>query len=419
MSFLPKTIFTGFHPNLQKKDVLLALSFFLPWKWSRLEKGEANQKVESWLKNYYKVSSAACFDSGRSSLYLALKALNIQAGDEVLVQAYTCAVVSNAIIWTGAKPIYVDIKNDFTMDPEDVKKKITPRSKVLLIQHTFGISADITSLLKIAKENNFATIEDCAHVMGGTSHGRLLGTFADIGMLSFGSEKPVSCGRGGALITSSQAIGQKIYALQNELAYTSVAITLKQLYTFFLFFICKPFYSLGIGKWKLAFAKQFNLVSRIIEPKEKRGENLPFYPARLSNPLAEILLGQLASLEQFNILRAEYGKEYTEALRNTNCLPNFTISPNTFFLRFPLVVKNPMALHTLAKKRGILLGDWYNTPIAPKDADAEAMQYVSGSCPVAERLAKNSINLPTHYQLTQSDIKKIIEMVQLYANQNN
>ncbi len=416
-----KPLFTGFMPNLKSEDVVKALSFLAPWNASKLQQGNAEKKVEEWLQNFYTGSSVFCFDSGRSALYIALKACELEPGDEVLVQAYTCGVVSNAIVWSGAKPVYVDITTNFTMDATDLEKKITQKSKVLIIQHTFGIPADIDALQALAKQHNLLIIEDCAHVMGGTYQNQLLGTFGDIGMMSFGTEKPVSCGRGGALLTQNSALAQKISALQSSLSYAPKSVIQKQLFTFVVFFVSKPLYFWGVGKWVLGLFKKFNRISKIIEPQEKRGENLPFYPSRLPHALAYILLNQLSSLQQFNTVRHESATYYKTELESTSFVPSSIRECDEiiYFLRFPLLVPNPAELHTLAKEQGILLGDWYSTPIAPADVHAERMGYVAKSCPVAEKLAAQSINLPTHYSLTPSDRERIVKLVQMYARSNH
>ena len=153
MKFYKKPIFTGFSPNLTLSDTFTACGFlFLPWKWATLRMGGAQKKVEVWLEKYFESKHAYNYDSGRTALNHALKACEIKEDDEILVQSYTCMVVSNAITWTGAKPIYVDIKNDFNMDSDDLEKKITDKSKVLIIQHTFGKPADLKSLIAIAKK---------------------------------------------------------------------------------------------------------------------------------------------------------------------------------------------------------------------------------------------------------------------------
>ncbi len=415
MKFFKKPIFTGFMPNMEGKDVAVALSFFLPWNWSKIRQGNFTIQVEKKLREYFSVLSATTFDSGRSALYFSLLSLGIKKDDEVLVQSYTCGVVSNAIVWTSARPVYVDVKNDFTMDEEDLKKKITAGSKVLIIQHTFGIPSNIDALMKIAKEKNLRVVEDCAHIMGGTYRNKFLGKFGDIGMISFGVDKALSCGRGGALITQDPVLAKKIQSYQKDLSQTPLKIVLKQLMTFFIFYIFKPVYNIGIGKMFLGLGKKFHLLSRTIEPKEKQGKNIPFYPSLLPNALSKILLFQISKLQKMNDTRLYWKNEYQKHVP-TILLNASWEKQNIFFLRFPLTVQNPKKLHALAKEEGILLGDWYNAPIAPQDMNQEKMYYTQGSCPNAELLARQSINLPTHFQLSENDFKRIIKVLMKYAN---
>src|SRR3990167_8436344 len=120
------TIFTSLSPNLEKEDVLLALDYlFRPWKWVR---GKQSSFLEKTFKSWLPCQYAFSFVSGRTCLYILLKSLDLKEGDEVLLQAYTCVVVPNAVIQSGAKPVYVDIeKGSFGMDPKDLERKITPK----------------------------------------------------------------------------------------------------------------------------------------------------------------------------------------------------------------------------------------------------------------------------------------------------
>jgi len=414
MKFLKKPIFTGFMPNLLFKDVAIAMSFLLPWNWKKIKKGNSTTELERKLEKLFDVESAVVFDSGRTSLQLALEILGVQKDDEVLVQAYTCCVVSNAIQWTGAKPVYIDITNQFNMDPEDLEKKITPRAKVLIIQHTFGIPAELHKLIETARHHNLKVIEDCAHIMGAKYQGKMLGTYADIGMLSFGADKPISSGRGGALITKDKRLAQALQKAQRRLPHTTRGKIFQQLITFKLFFVSKPLYNIWVGKIFLGIFKKIRILSRIIEPNEKRGEQLPYYPAQLPNALARIALHQLEHLQEFNKHREHATQKYISGIQNPQIYYPRNIE-GLPLLRFPLLVQNPHMLHKQAHKEGILLGDWYNTVIAPKDTNISKMGYIAGSCPNAERLSKESINLPTSIHIRTKDQERIIALVNHYA----
>ena len=136
MSFSPP-ISTSLSPNTENDDVLLAIKLlFQPW---RLKKGAAVKQLEEEFKKYLKVKYAISFNSGRSGLIAILNALNIkERDDEILLQAFTCNAAVNPILERKAKPVFVDIDDTLNLDPEDLKKKITSKSKAVIIQHTFG-----------------------------------------------------------------------------------------------------------------------------------------------------------------------------------------------------------------------------------------------------------------------------------------
>ena len=405
-----KTIFTGFSPNLNGKNVMKACGFlFLPWMWAKQRKGDGPVKVEDWLKNYFKTSFAHTFDSGRSALYYALKSLGVKPEDEILVQAYTCVVVSNAINWTGAKPIYVDIDDNFNMDYRDLEKKISPKSKILIIQHTFGQPANLEKLLEIAQKYNLKVIEDCAHSLGARHNKKLTGTFGDIGMFSFGSDKNVSCVRGGALITNDPQINSRLIEFKDRLPLTNRIKTIQHLAHFPIFFIGKNFYSLKIGKWLFWLAKKTNLINKIIYSPEKLGKQILFYPAILSNSLAQILLDQLEKLDEINKQRQAVAKVYDYKISNTSAGKPIW-NDESVWLRYTLRVEDPKKWHKKAKQTNIILGNWYDTVIAPRDIKWEVTGYVFGSCPNAEKLSAQSINLPTDQNLTKEDIKRILDL---------
>ncbi|EKE06991.1 MAG: DegT/DnrJ/eryc1/StrS aminotransferase [uncultured bacterium] len=407
-------IFTGFHPNIYKKDVSTALSFlFLPWKWSQLKKGNNIIQVENWLQNYFSVKYAITFDSGRTALQKAIEATDIKYGDEVLVQAYTCLVVSNAINWAGAKPVYVDINEDLNMSVEDLKKKITPKSKILIIQHTFGKAADLENLLQIAKENNLIVIEDCAHTIGGKYQDKLIGTWGDIGMFSFGTDKVISSSRGGALITNNDKIAEKIMLLNKKLPESSTKTILQNLCNFPIFYIGKALYDVAnLGKLGLSLAQKMGITGKIIYKEEKSCHKLNFYPAKYPNSLAKILLNQLQKLEQMNKHRQEISEIYDKMLVAKN-IQKPQISNDEILLRYTILVDNPKNLIQLAKKKRIILGNWYDSVIAPNDKylDIERTGYIKNSCPKAEYLATRSINLPINKDITYTQAKLIVELI--------
>jgi len=410
MKFFSKPLFTGFAPA----DVRKACRYLLlPWNWHLLRSGTGAEHVEKKLCKYFWVPYAKTFDSGRSALFHALKTLDVGEGDEVLVQAYTCVVVINAIHWAGATPVYVDVLDNFTMDPADALKKINPKTKSIMLQHTFGVPADINKLLALAKTHGLSTIEDCAHALGGMYNKKFLGTYADIGMFSFGTDKSISCGRGGALITNNTALAKKISTRHARLPRMDTAQLFHHLWHFPIFYIAKPVYNIFVGKLLLACAKKFHITHRIISNEEKQGRQQICYPATLAHPLADILTYQFDILDKKNAHRIHIANIYRKYVhpKVVQPLKDYTL---VVPLRYPLLLQEPTQLHRYAKQQGIILGDWYQTVVAPADSTGAHTQYISGSCPRAETLAQQSINLPTHSGITEKDAYRIVEVVNTY-----
>src|SRR6185436_2552703 len=106
---------------------------------------------------------AVAINSGRSAQYLILRALGLSKTDQVLIQAFTCIAVPNAVLWVGAQPAFADIDESYNLDPQRVRRAITPNTKALIAQHTFGIPADMEALHQIADEHHLVLIEDCCH----------------------------------------------------------------------------------------------------------------------------------------------------------------------------------------------------------------------------------------------------------------
>ena len=401
-----KFIFTGFSPNTSFSDVTRAFTWLLqPWRWSAKDVVE---KLEYWFREYFLSQYAVAFDSGRSALEKSLQAGGIKAGDEVILQAFTCVVVANAITHLGAVPLYVDCLDDYTLDPTGVEPKITSKTKAIIIQHTFGAPAHLEELLVIAKTHNLVVIEDCAHSLGAMYKGQLLGTFGDLAMFSFGSDKVISGVRGGMVITNNKKYGEALKNTQRNLPRLSFLIQLQHLLHPIFFFLGKKTYHLLVGKIILFAAQKLRLINRIIDPPEKQGTALDWFPAQLPNPLASLAFEQIKNLDPWNKIRQTNAAFYARELMNKLSVQKKGTEQT--WLRFPIQVSDVPQLREKARRNNIILGDWYSCPIAPGDSSPQAAGYVSGSCPNAEKIGQSIVNLPTDPLLTQTDRERVIAL---------
>lgn len=409
-----KFIFTGFHPTVNAKAAKDACISLLPWRWHRLHFGEDIGRIRAALESFFPGFSVMTFDSGRSSLYVALEALEVGKGDRVLVQAFTCAVVINAILKTGATPVYVDIDEFCNMDPKSLAERVTSSCKALIIQHTFGTPANVSSLLAIATSRGIRTIEDCAHALGAQIGHERVGTQADIGMFSFGSDKVISCSRGGALITRDHMLEKKIEAIYESLPPMRTLDVIRHLFNMPLFLISKKIYASGIGKGILWFARATHISGAIMTNREKNGYFEDPYPAKLANALARVVIPFIFRIDVINDHRKKIAHIYEESLLNARVIQSLalpTATSHSIYLRYPILVGTPSTIHASLLRHNIILGTWYDSPVAPADTNLQAMMYSWGQCPRAEYYCKHIVNLPTDPDIDEETARRIALLI--------
>lgn len=397
-------------PNLEVKDALLALRLlFSPWAFLN---GKYVKLLEQWFRQFFSVSHAISFNSGRGALFGILKAFHIEVGDEVLLQSFTCVAVPNAVIAAGAKPVYVDVDKQLTIDVKDLEEKISKKTKVIIVQHTFGIPAKLEKIKKIARKYKLFLIEDCAHTVG-------LGTVGDAAFFSFGRDKAVSSVFGGIAITNNEVLGKKLREFQRMLSYPPFFWTVQQFFhPILFFFLILPLYNFfSLGKVFLFIFQKMHLLSLPVSSVEKQGNNDPILVKKLPNALACLALLQLKRIKEFNQKREAISKMYIEELNQS--LLTMPCKKAIPFLRFPVLVDKRDQLLNFLRRHGVYLGKWYSEVIDPKDTNLKAIFYQRGSCPKAEFFAKKIINLPTYPTMTKLDVQRVIQLFRCYAQDKN
>lgn len=408
MSLGCRVIHASFAPSVSARDAAHAAALLLqPGQW---RSGLAPEDFARALAARLGLPEVQPVDSGRNALRLALHALNVCQGDEVLLQAFTCVSVPGPVLWLGARPVYVDILPEtFNMDPADLRRKITPRSRAIIVQHTFGLPADLGPVLTIAKEHNLSAIEDCAHALGSTYQGRPVGTFGDAAIFSFGRDKVISSVFGGALALRNSVLGTWNLELgvpprwwvARQLLHTALAPAIRATY------YCG-------GRFALRAALKLNVLSKALTRQEKWGGQPPLAPSRLANALALRALDQFARLDEFIEHRQALAQHYAESLQDLRGITLPVVPPDRThgFLRYAARVPDREALHAAARREGIVLRDaWYDMVVAPRGTDLRAVQYVPGSCPRAEEAAATVINLPTSPTLGIPDADRVLRIV--------
>jgi len=398
--------------NISRDDFLLTVKIlFAPYKWT---KGEYEAKLRKKIKNFLLGEKVFLFTSARGALLAVLNNLGLEKGDEVIVQAFTCCAVVNPVISAGAKPVYVDIDKNYNIDILDLKKKISDKTKVIIVQHTFGLGAQIEEIVKIARKRNIFVIEDLAHSFGVEYKGGKLGSFADCAVVSFGRSKVASSMFGGAVVINGDELTKRVGKMVRASSYPSFFWTGKQLLHQIIFYLIRPFYDFfNIGKFFLYLLFKLKLTSREVEEIEKEGEIGKNMVLRMPNAQCCLALHQTKKLKFFLNKRKMIGRFYQKNLdRDLYDFPNLATS----YLRFPVETKNKERVLALAKKRGIYLGDWYSQIVAPEGVNLAKMKYKKGECLVAERKNSLIINLPTNPYLTDDEVKKVVEVLNEIKN---
>jgi len=170
-------------------------------------KGEFIERFESGFADYTGIPHAAAVTNGTVALHVALVALGIEPGDEVIVPALTYIASVNAILYVGATPVFVDSDpKTWQMDPADIKRKVTPRTKAIMVVHLYGQACDMDAIGKLAKKYKLLVIEDCAEAIGTRWKGQHVGTFGDIATFSFFGNKTITCGEGGMVMSTKKPL---------------------------------------------------------------------------------------------------------------------------------------------------------------------------------------------------------------------
>lgn len=409
---MSKTLFTSLSPNADAEQIRTVLGLlFNPLKWTTWRKGDHNIQLQERMTTYLGVPRVQTFNSGRSALYFALKALGVSEGDEVIVQAYTCVSVPNAILWLGAKPVYVDINESYNIDIKKLSKSITEKTKCIITQNTFGIPADIRKIQRIAQENNISIVEDAAHALGAEVDGKKVGSFGDVSIFSFGRDKVISSIAGGALATKNKELFKKVQSEHEKLKAMSFIDVKRHLLHPLIASFSMTTYSWGLGKVVSLITRKLKLTPKVLEAEERCGKLPANAFQKLPNALALLALKQLDSVDARNSDRIEKAHYYAEKLKEVEQIQLPKIQMGSVFLRYTIQAQDADKLMQFAKARGVYLGDWYNTVIAPKDTDLNAIGYKKGTCSEAERLAPHSVNLPNNMRTFKEDQDKVIQII--------
>ena len=167
------------------------------------------------FKEFHGARFALPVANGSAAIEIALRAIGIRPGDEVIVPAYTFISTATSVLMVGAIPVFADIEADsYCLDPQDVARRIGPKTSAILPVHLGGQMADMPAIVEVAKQKGLAIVEDCAQAIGSTLEGKQAGTWGDLGTFSFQSNKTITSGEGGLVMTNDPTLAEKVVALR-------------------------------------------------------------------------------------------------------------------------------------------------------------------------------------------------------------
>lgn len=357
--------------------------------------------------------------NARGALFAALEALELKSGSEVLIQAMTCCSVPNPIFWAGLQPIYVDIDPEtLCMDPEDLESKISKKSKVLIIQHTFGNRANVEELVGIARKYGLIVIEDCAHTYAAhDEYGGVLGTYGDIALISFGFEKVLSTRVGGAVMTNSSTAEEIKSGLEERWS-----LMKRPSFLLVLFWLLNPLAWLILRKTGSRMDQFVNLLRRMGLPingfyqSELMGGRVAptAYPRKLPKVFADIINAEIVGMTHSS-QDSEHMAQLVAYIDDKGfAAPFFNELSRVPLLLYPIFTSKAKQMVSDLRDGGVYVYSWYRPVVAPIMLGTSKYDYELGSCPQAERLSESIVSFRCSAVVSEDYVSKIKKVLDRY-----
>lgn len=324
--------------------------------------GEELQLFEKEFAQYCGIKYCLGVSSGSTALDIALKAIGIEGGDEVICPTLTFTATAAAVVNLGATPVFIDINPDtYNLDKNQLVKNITKRTKAIIVVHLYGQISDMDEISKIAKKYNLKIIEDAAQAHGAIYKNKKAGSWGDAACFSFYPSKNLGCfGDGGAVVTNNSKIAKDITLLRDH--------------------------------------------GRI----SKYDHKIVGYNGRLDNLQAAVLRVKLRYLEEWNRKRRQIANYYSQKLSDIYNFP--FVSPDSdhvFYVYTLRHIKRDLIMDLLIKK-GISSGIYYPIPLHLQKAYSY-LEYRKGDLPIAESACNSIFSIPIYPELTQNEIQYVVK----------
>ncbi|OGY60461.1 MAG: hypothetical protein A3I33_02635 [Candidatus Colwellbacteria bacterium RIFCSPLOWO2_02_FULL_45_11] len=369
---------------------------------------EAPQRLTAELEKMFG-GKTHLFYKGRDAIEFALKSYGIESGDEVLIQGFTCYAIEQAVLRTGATPVFVDVgKNNLNVTLDSLKNahKNTTKAKAVLVQYTLGSPIGISQIKEWCEENKLLLIEDLAQSLGATDEkGTSLGTYGDAVVLSFGRGKVVDAVSGGAVILRREGA--------REIKVTDTvrkAIIVKDMLYPLTAWKVRKTYKILLGPLILRISRKLGLVTSATGSPTKNVTLMPEEHASLA-------LSELGKLKNTLRHRKKIAEIYYQEIQDkSSIITSQSDIEHGSNLRFALRVDKPAELLRLMDKKGIHIWDrWYRAAVDCGTLSVSSV-YKNGTTPNAEELAIHIVNLPTHKEVRERDAMRISKVVNQYLD---
>lgn len=355
--------------NLERKEISQVL------KTPYLSLGPKVKEFEAKIANYLEIKYAIAVNSGTSALHLAIRALNVNKGDEVITAPFSFISSANCILYERAKPVFVDINpQTLCIDTNKIEGAITRKTKAILAIDIFGHPANWPQLKKIAQKHNLYLIEDAAEAFGSESKGKKCGTFADISIFSFYPNKQITTGEGGMIMTNNAKIAEICQSLRNQ--------------------------------GRDLIKEEWN---RLLHPRVGYNYKMPEICAAMG-------VAQFKRIREIITRRENVAKLYNQKLKNISEIELPYMSPEVKMSWFVYVIrlkkdcekkKRDKILLSL-KKEGIGCSNYFPS-IHLQPPYKKMFGYKTGDFPTSENVSRRTIALPFYNNLPEKDIDYVIK----------
>lgn len=348
---------------------------------------------------------------GRVAMAAILRALGVQKGDEVVIQAFTCVAVPEAVMSIGAVPRYADVTpGSPNMDPESLARAISPATRAFVIQHSFGLPADVKRLANVSSDASIPMIEDCAHTVDSAVDGQRVGSFGAGAFYSYEASKPLFTGIGGSAVVNDAALARKMaedyaaYAdpgLATQLQLNAMRLAHRIAY--------RPSTYWKVRRLFRALVKAGVIKGNYNRVEDESGPS-PEFGRRMGAIQTALLKLEIMDLEANSAHRRHVAAQYRERIRRPG-ITHFEIPPGVdpVFGRYPLLVDDKPRWIEAAREAKVELADFYNTPVHPLRGDVlRRVGYEPGSCPNAEWISEHVLSMPTGSRVSASQIERTV-----------